>query len=345
MQTHPLLTDLELILERTLPLWEQVRGQRIFITGGTGFFGKWLLESFVWANKKLNLDASATILTRNPAAFEKKYPHLFQQPSLQFYTGNIVDFIFPAGEFSHVIHAATEVNTSLNQNNPALMFDTIVSGTRRALEFARFCGAHCFLLVSSGAIYGKQPADVTHLSEEYVSDLKVNDSASAYAAGKYAAEHLCYLHAKQHNLEIKIARCFAFVGPYLPLDTHFAIGNFIRDGLKGGPIHVAGDGTPYRSYLYAADLMVWLWTILFCGESLRPYNVGSDEALSIAEIAYLVAKTFTPHLTVTVAKPPLPTILPERYVPDVSRARNELGLIPTVNLADAIQFTANWYRN
>src|SRR5438445_1333831 len=113
-----LTNDLEFILNATAPLWEALRNKAIFISGGTGFFGTWLLESLVWANQKLKLNAHAMVLTRNPSAFQKKCPHLFQEACLDFYEGDIKDFTFVNQKFSHMIHAATDASAELNKNNP-----------------------------------------------------------------------------------------------------------------------------------------------------------------------------------------------------------------------------------
>lgn len=340
MQSKLLSADLDYILENTRALWEALRDQRIFITGGTGFFGCWLLESFLWANASLNLNATAVVLTRNIDRFNKKCPHLVSSPALTFQEGDVANFTFPEGHFSHVIHAATEASLSLNKNNPELMRETIVQGTRHTLDFARQCGAKQFLLTSSGAIYGKQPSHITHIHEE---DIYPQETiASAYAEGKREAETLCAQYAEHHHLDIKIARCFAFVGPYLPLDTHFAVGNFIRDGFNGDSIVIKSDGSPYRSYLYAADLAIWLWTILFRGEAMRPYNVGSDESITIKDLAGLVASLFEPNSEVHIKKAPSGQ-LPERYVPDVSRVRDELNLRSYIGLKQAVKLTKEWH--
>jgi dTDP-glucose 4,6-dehydratase len=151
------------------------------------------------------------------------------------------------------------------------------------------------------------------------------------------------LYSGQFGIETKVARGFAFAGPYLPLDRHFAIGNFIADGLRGGPLLVKGDGTPCRSYLYAADLAIWLWTILVRGKSCRPYNVGSDEDLSIAEVARWVAEEFG-GLPVQVAAHPTVNMEADRYVPNLVRAQQELGLRRCFSLAEALRMTVAYYR-
>jgi nucleoside-diphosphate-sugar epimerase len=342
--SHPLTEDLDHILGHTRGLWEELRGQRIFITGGTGFFGCWLLESFLRANDQLHLGAKALVLSRNPDAFTARAPHLANHPAVNLLQGDVRTFDFPSGDFPFVIHAATETSTTLYQENPLLMFETIIEGTRRTLEFARTHGTRQFLLTSSGAVYGKQPPEMTHIPEDYPGAPDPMDPNTAYGEGKRAAEMLCRLYTHQFSLETKIARCFAFVGPHLPLDTHFAIGNFIRDACQGGPVCVNGDGSPRRSYLYAADLAIWLWTILFRGELCRPYNVGSDRSISIAELAGLVRQVANPDIDVNIACRADPAAPLQQYVPCVERARNELGLESWVSLEEAIEKTCHWVR-
>jgi dTDP-glucose 4,6-dehydratase len=342
-QLNRLAADLDHVLVHTPGLWEELRGQRIFITGGTGFFGSWLLESFTWANKQLQLDAEAVVLSRNPAAFLNKVPHLADDPAIRWLVGDVCSFEFPASTFSHVIHAATESGKQAGNTAPLQMLDVIVSGTRRVLDFALKARARGFLLTSSGAVYGKQPSELSHLPETYVGAPDPLSSSSAYSEGKRLAELLCALYHKQHGLETKIARGFAFVGPYLPLDAHFAVGNFIGDALDGGSIEVKGDGTAQRSYLYAADLAVWLWTILLRGQACHPYNVGSEEAFSIAELAEEVRRIVNPSAAVRIAGRASLNSSAQRYVPSTERARTELGLRPVIGLTQSLQRTAAWH--
>ena len=341
---NPLAEDLDHILDHTRELWEELRGERIFITGGTGFFGCWLLESFIWANQRLKLNARATVLTRSPQKFRVKAPHLAGASSITFYQGDVRDFSFPEGSFPFMIHAATESSTRLNEEQPLVMLDTIVQGTRRVLDFTTACGTKKLLFTSSGAVYGRQPPELSHIPEDYLGAPDPMDPGSAYGLGKRTAENLCAVYARQYGIETKIARCFAFVGPYLPLDAHFAIGNFIRDALNGGPIIVKGDGTPYRSYLYAADLAIWLWTILFKGETCRPYNVGSEEAVSISDLAKVISLINSFFVSrVVIENRHTSTPHSQRYVPQVSRAETDLQLSQTITLKMAIKRTIEFH--
>jgi dTDP-glucose 4,6-dehydratase len=337
--------DLDHILKHTEGLWDELRGSRIFITGGTGFFGCWLLESFAWVNEKLDLDAAALVLTRNVDILRHKAPHLAENPAISFHIGDVRSFDYPDGEFSHIIHAATAASAKLNDADPLLMLDTIIEGTRRVLDFAVQCGAKKLLLTSSGAVYGKQSPDMTHIPEDNMGGPNTMDPQSAYAEGKRVSELLCAIYSKKFGIECKIARGFAFVGPYLPLDIHYAIGNFIRDALNGGPIVVKGDGTPYRSYLYAADLAVWLWTILVKGKSLKPYNIGSDQDIRIQELAVLVSKIIAKNSNVQIQSRPVTDEPPDRYVPSVNRAMKELNLRNISDLEKSLIGTMTWHRN
>jgi nucleoside-diphosphate-sugar epimerase len=331
--------DLSHVLAKTEGLWPGVRNRRFFLTGGTGFVGRWLAESLVFSSDTLALGLKLTILTRDPGGFRGRAPHLADHPAVSLLHGDVRHFTFPAGDFDYVLHGAFD--SSAREPAARDVWDTIVHGTERALELAGRCNASGFLLVSSGAVYGPQPPEVTHVSEDFAG-APPPAPEFAYGEAKRAAELLSLAAARELGISVKIARGFAFVGPLLPLEAHFAIGNFIADALAKKPIRVQGDGTPLRSYLYAADLAIWLLTILFRGRPSIAYNVGSEQAVTIADLARTVAAAIAPVAAVEISLKPAPGP-PRRYVPSTRRAREELGLEPWVGLSDAIRRTADWY--
>lgn len=334
--------DLEHILHHTRALWERARGCRIFITGGTGFFGRWLLESLAFCNRRLDLNLAATVLSRDPEAFIRVMPHIAKEDSIRFVCGDIASFPFPDEAFDYILHAAT-ASSGNEAHEPDLPL-RMIGGMERILAFAEIAGPRKLLFTSSGAVYGPQPASITHVPESYV-----GEPETPYGKAKLACEEMCSECAEQFGIRCAVARCFTFVGPHLPLDKHFAIGNFIRDALAGRNIQITGDGTPMRSYLHAADLTVWLWTILLhSSEEKSPvqvYNVGSGEAISIRKLAEEVIAAVNPALGVELEpQQGLVEQLRRLYVPDVSKAELQLGLRPTIALREAIRRTADWHR-
>jgi len=336
--------DLAHVLTHAAAPLEALRGARLFITGGTGFFGRWLVESFARANEALGLGARACVLTRDAVAARSSFAWAVTHGDVEFIEGDVRAFDFPDFEPTHVIHGATAASAALNEQQPATMLDTIVDGTRRVIAYASERAATRLLLLSSGAVYGEQPPTLSHVDESYLGGPDPLDPRQAYAEGKRTAELIATIAAHDAGFAVSIARCFAFVGPGLPLEAHFAIGNFIRDALRGGPIRVNGDGSPFRSYQHAADLAVWLWTLLTQGEPNRAYNVGSEHAVSIADLARIVADLAPNPCEVIRAREPDRSRLPSRYVPCTRRARQELGLTERITLTDAIERTIRWHR-
>jgi nucleoside-diphosphate-sugar epimerase len=328
--------------------FQELSNCRLFLTGGTGFFGHWLLETLLHANREFGLNIQTTVLTRSPEKFQQKAPHIALDPAIHLHAGDVRSFEFPAEKFTHILHAAAD-SVPPGDGLPAYeLAESIVDGARRVLRFAQASGARRLLYVSSGAVYGRS-SSVPFISETYTGGPDQLSLQNSYDEAKRMAEHFCVAYSEGTILEPVIARCFAFVGPHLPLDQHFAIGNFIGAAMAGNSIEIHGDGTPRRSWLYMADLAAWLWTLLVCGQSGRAYNVGSDEDYSIAAAARLVAQTLRPdgkggptlpvHIH-GVANPASPI---NNYVPSIERAHQELGLKVSVPLAEAVRRTAAWH--
>jgi nucleoside-diphosphate-sugar epimerase len=350
----PLLRqDIELVFSQARQSLRALQGSRVFITGGTGFFGRWIIESLLAAEREDPSGLQITVLSRDPTKFRREMAHL--QRRVTWVIGGILDLDHrlvaaqtgSTDGYDYVIHLVTEADLEATRADPLRAYEVIARGTQRALEFAEAAGAKRFLFTSSGAVYGRLPPSIQLVPETFNGAPDPMDESSPYSGAgnaKRYAELLCSAYNRSKKLETVVGRCFTFVGPHLPLAGKFAIGNFLSAVQSGEHIVVKGDGTPIRSYLYAADLTIWLLTLLTRGASGRSYNVGSEVPISIGELAHVVAQAVRPPLEVRVLQQPDPAKPVDCYVPSTARAREELGLVQHVSLEEAVDRTLSWLR-
>jgi dTDP-glucose 4,6-dehydratase/UDP-glucose 4-epimerase len=325
---------------------EALRGARLFVTGGTGFFGRWLLDYLAHVHDRYDIHLGVTVLTRDRLAFARAHhgvAHLLDHPAIRFVEGDVRDFDYPDGRFSHVIHGAhTTARATFNRENPLIQFDTACVGARRVLDFAVQTCARRFLMLSSGSVYSASPAVLTRIPEDFAGAPLTYDVSAALNHGKRAAEFQCAYYGQRNGLKTVIARCFSFVGPGLPLDIHYAVGNFIRDALWGDAVVVNGDGSPVRSYLDVGDWVVWSLAMLTRAPSGAVYNVGSDVAISILELATRVRDLLAPDKPIIVLAANTGKVNRNIYVPNISRAREDLQLDIWTPLDESIRSMAEF---
>ncbi len=330
--------DLALIADSLKSDFDELYGKRIFLAGATGFIGKNLLESLLWANEKHDLGIKIFSVSRDIQKFFSQYPHFRLHSQFKLYECNMCEDLddLPIDRIDLTIHAATDV---INQGSPLDILNNCIQGTVNILNFSKKKGCQKFLLLSSGAIYGAANNKTHRFEESNLGAVNLFSPKSAYALGKQLSEWITHQSANQ-SMQVKVARCFAFVGPYLPLNQHFAIGNFIKSALLNEDIEIKGDGTPLRTYLYTSDLCVWLLKILINGLPNCIYNVGGREVLSIRELADVVKNQLNSTIKVNVHQ--LPRGVVDAYIPNLEKIGNELDLYPTVLVREAITKTANW---
>ncbi len=316
--------------------------KHILLTGGTGFFGKALLRHWSELDRKGHVMTQVTLLSRDPNRFATQYPALVSHKWLRLVQGDVCDASsLPMGQtFTHVLHAATD-STSGPLLTPIQRLDQIVNGTRNILEFSVASKASRFLLTSSGGVYGPQPPHMEKIPEDYLGMPDPINPINAYSVAKRFAEHLCALYQNQYGIETVIARCFSFVGQDLPIDVHFAIGNFIYDALNSQEIAVKGDGTPIRSYMDQRDLARWLCVLLEEGVSGQAYNVGSDQPITISELAHLIRNLLAPNKPVRICSVDGIQNHRNRYVPTIEKINLHLGLKLSYPLIESILMAAS----
>lgn len=308
-------------------------GKRLFITGGTGFVGKTMLDYLAESASAHGCDFSVTVLTRNSRKFLQSYPEYEGLPWLGFVDGDLATLAtLEPGQFTDVIHAAADTH---KHASALAWYDQLVGGTRAVLEFARRSQAQRFLFVSSGAVYAPV-GDGRSIAEDEPGAPQPLDLQAVYGNGKRAAETLGVLYQAEYGMQFVTARCFAIVSRHIPLDGPYALGNFVRDAIDPtkAAIEIQGDGLDVRSYLDGRDMAHAMFYLLEKGQGGQAYNVGSAVPISIRDLAQQVLDEFAQDKQLIVhgkrfANRKL------FYVPDVERLQ-QLGLQQKITLAESL---------
>lgn len=321
---------------------KDIDNKKIFITGGTGYVGIWILSA-IRALNNFSKNINVCVLSRDPESFQKKHPQFSNQKWLSFITGDIKNFNHPRNEFDYLIHGATETS-KFSHANPEKMLDDIFFGTKNIINFAEKVKLKKILMISSGAVYGNQPANIANQSDESENACRTCIPQSAYGEGKRIMELMGTILQDRTGIQSTSARCFSFSGPGIPLDGHYAYGNFIRDALFGNSLNIYGNGCDRRSYLNGSDLAIWLLKLLIDGKSGEIYNVGSDQGISIKDLATTIRDTLAPGKDVNILN--IATSgqsISKNYVPSIEKAKT-IGCSQWTTLKESILQTARYWQ-
>lgn len=306
----------------------------LLVIGGSGFFGKSILDAFQRGLLEPWHITKVIAMARAPEKLQTECPELLSE-DVELVRGDIATIeSLPIADY--VIHAAASTDASKYLSQGDEEKRNIIMGT---LNYCRLAPVYHrnskIVFCSSGAVYGYQPANVEALREDmdFGNAQGLVEAKRAYAMAKRDSEKAIAELGSQYQLSVSIARCFAFVGKYLPKDQHFAIGNFMADILARRPIAVKANKLVYRSYMYADDLVEWLITIAEHSVVNCPvYNVGSDEVLELHDFAKALGITY--QVGASLAEISSNDV--DRYIPDIAKSKMQLGLYCKINIFDGI---------
>ncbi len=283
-QRFDIRAEVSLSIARSGANIETLRGKTVLLTGGTGFFGIWFLHILSEIKRRLSGDVEIYVLSRQPDVFISKLSEIGLPNAFTFLNGDITNVILPTDlRPTHVIHMATTSAYETFNGEPSVnKLNMLYLGTQNLLTQCNEV-LESFLFTSSGVAYGAVDSR-NRISEKDGGTLDVKNRGMGLALGKLAAEYLITNHSAELGFKFAIARCFSFAGEFLPMNLHYAFGDFVSSALKNQTLHVHGDGATKRSYLYMGDCMAWLLRLLI-NPSNDLFNVGSEAQIEIQELA------------------------------------------------------------
>ncbi len=316
-----------------------LKNSEILVTGGTGFFGKWILEFVIYLNDSYNFNIKLYLLARRNTLEIKQITSI--RKDVIFIQKDICNLVELPENINYIIHAASSPDNIEHINNPIETMNIISSGTKQLLDsILTLENIKKVINLSSGQVYGK--AFEGSISENNYGYLDCASIKSIYPESKRFSETLCKAYETLYRLPIVQVRPFSFIGPFMSLEKPWAINNFIRDAIKFKSIKIIGNGKPIRSYMYPTDMIEWLFNILVTSKNNTTYNLGSDEGISLENLALKIRNIIGNDVQIDVLNM---NENKDVFLPDIQTSKDELNLTLKVNFDDALEKTIKWNIN
>lgn len=324
------------ILERCSQVVGLLRRKNIAILGGTGFIGRWLVISLIRINREFNLDLGLHVVTRN-VTNAKKIVGVLDNSDVKFHELDLSTFSKPILLDADIyVHGAT----SSSNRTGAYDLKNVVDATRNGFqlilqdEFRMVDKKPTLIHLSSGAVYCDKY--VLGPSKEIDPDT-TGEQLDGYSQSKIIGEAVVKDAHQRGLVQGANPRLFAFFGPHLPLDEHFAIGNFVRDGITARRIKVKGNQLTTRSYMYTTDLIDWLIKLII-NPTINPINIGSEDPINMLQLSETVARVTKSTYEVDSINVSDPTY----YFPQTLETRKHLGAYKKVGLEEGLERWIKW---
>ena len=316
---------------------DKLQNSNILITGGTGFIGKWLTEMLIYLNENFNFNITIYLLSRNIPK-DSNYSRISYIHYIKSDIRNIKEL---PTVLNYIVHAAGTPDSKEHVSNPIKTIETIIGGTQKILDLSsRLPNLIKFIHISSNKIYGNNFSTIP--IDESNSTIIGYNNQDVYSECKRMSETICKSYISEFHLPITIVRPFAFIGPFQHLDKPWAINNFIRDAILGGPIRILGNELSSKSYMYGSDLANYILSILVFGKIGEAYNVGSSNPITLIDLAKKIKNIINTEIEIKVKSSKDNYSKTIFDIPNVSKIENELNIKEGFGIDEALRRTILW---